>query len=78
MNVGENGRGVASRWYPETLAKRLRALGSMSHAVEFVEGDAFRLIQKHLESKDVAFLSTRLTPLAWASAQDAGFTGTAS
>jgi DNA adenine methylase len=55
MNVGENGRGVASRWYPETLAKRLRALGSLSSAVHFVEGDAFALIRQFLSRKDTAF-----------------------
>jgi DNA adenine methylase len=55
MNVGENGRGVASRWYPETLAKRLRALGLLSEAVTFVEGDAFSLINKYCGRKEVAF-----------------------
>ena len=55
MNVGENGRGVASRWYPETLAKRLRALGCLTSTVDFVEGDAFPLIKKYLDRKDAAF-----------------------
>jgi DNA adenine methylase len=55
MNVGENGRGVASRWYPETLAKRLRALRTLSPAVKFIEGEAFPLIKKYLSRKDVAY-----------------------
>jgi DNA adenine methylase len=55
MKVGENGRGVASRWYPETLVKRLSALGSLSSMIDFVEGDAFDLISHYLNCKDVAF-----------------------
>jgi DNA adenine methylase len=55
MRIGENGRGVASRWYPETLVKRLRALGSLRSAIEFVEGDAFALINQNLRRKDVVF-----------------------
>jgi DNA adenine methylase len=55
MNVGENGRGVASRWYPDTLVRRLSALGSLRSAIDFVEGDAFVLISRYLDRKDVAF-----------------------
>lgn len=55
MKVGENGHGVASRWYPETLAKRIRALDSLRFAINFVEGDAFDLIRRYLNRKEVAF-----------------------
>jgi len=55
MKVGENGRGVASRWYPETLVKRIKALGALRTAIEFVEGDAFALIKQYLNRKDVAY-----------------------
>lgn len=55
MKDGENGRGVASRWYPETLAKRLRSLAFLSPAVKFVQGDAFSLIAEYRSRKDVVF-----------------------
>ncbi len=55
MNVGENGRGVASRWYPETLVKRLRALDSLRSSIDFIEGDAFELIERFLGRTDIAF-----------------------
>jgi len=55
MNVGENGHGVASRWYPETLVRRLRALGSLRPAIDFVEGDAFTLICQYIHRNDVVF-----------------------
>jgi len=54
MKTGENGRGIASRWYPETLARRIRGIGLCRHRKEFVEGDAFDLIRSHLRAKGTA------------------------
>ena len=54
MKTGENGRGIASRWYPETLARRIRGIGLCRHRMEFVEGDAFDLIRGHLRAKGTA------------------------
>jgi DNA adenine methylase len=53
MKSGENGHGVGSRWYPDTLVKRLRALATLGPAITFVEGDAFPLIRRYLGRKDV-------------------------
>ena len=36
---GENGNGVASRWSPDTLAIRLRAIGEYADRITFCEGD---------------------------------------
>ena len=36
---GENGRGILSRWYPETLATRLSAIQEYADRIAFVEGD---------------------------------------
>jgi DNA adenine methylase len=55
MKVGENGNGVASRWYPETLVKRLRSLACLGSSVTFEEGDAFQLIRRYVNQTDVAF-----------------------
>ncbi len=55
MKVGENGRGVASRWYPETLIKRARVLGTLSARIEFYQEDAFSLIERHLNKPEVVF-----------------------
>ena len=52
---GENGRGVASRWYPRTLATRIRAIASMRNRIEFVAGDAFNLIHRFVRRKTAAF-----------------------
>lgn len=41
---GENGKGVASRWYPETLAARLNAVAACADRIDFREGDGLRLL----------------------------------
>jgi DNA adenine methylase len=55
LSKGENGRGVSSRWYPETLVRRLHVLKTIQPFIEFYEIDAFALIERYLGSKDVAF-----------------------
>lgn len=55
MRNGENGRGVASRWYPETLVKRLRILRTLSPFIDFFETDAFDLIRRYQKKRDVVF-----------------------
>jgi len=47
MKNGENGRGVASRWYPETLARRIRALGELKKSIEVIHGDGMQVIAEH-------------------------------
>ena len=41
---GENGRGVLSRWYPETLAARLAAIREYADRIVFVEGDGLKVL----------------------------------
>ena len=43
--VGENGRGVASRWYPGTIVDRLRLIKEHSDRIAFCEGDGMRLFE---------------------------------
>ena len=42
--VGENGRGVASRWYPTTIANRLRKITKFAGRITFCEGDGVGLL----------------------------------
>ena len=49
---GENGRGVASRWYPGTLVSRLRAIGEHSGRIEFRETDGVHLLETQLPESD--------------------------
>lgn len=45
VKKGENGNGVASRWYPSTLAARIRAIGSCAERFEFFQGDGVSLVE---------------------------------
>jgi len=46
---GENGKGIASRWYPETLANRLRNIASVSNRITFHEEDGMKLLEPMLQ-----------------------------
>lgn len=41
---GESGNGVSSRWYPDTLIRRLRAVSQHANQLHFVEGDGVALL----------------------------------
>ena len=43
--LGENGKGVASRWYPETLTKRLRDITRHMDRIGFCETEGMKLLQ---------------------------------
>ena len=61
---GENGKGVASRWYPETLAKRLEDISNYSQYIGFCETDGLQLLEFVLEesgSRTVAFVDPPYT-----------------
>lgn len=52
---GENGKGIASRWYPATLANRIRNLILLRGRVTFVEGDGLAYLQETLNLPYVAY-----------------------
>ena len=45
---GENGKGVASRWYPETMIKRLHAISNYRDRIAFHDADGLTLLEKTL------------------------------
>lgn len=55
INAGENGKGIASRWYPETLQQRIHALVALRPRVTFVQGDALPLLAAHAEDAGRAY-----------------------
>ena len=55
MKEGENGSGVSSRWYPRTLATRIRAIGSYTDRLDFFQGDGISLIDLSKDSQTTAF-----------------------
>lgn len=55
IKTGESGRGLRSRWYPETLARRIREINREKDRLTFVEGDGFGLIEEHKADAEAAF-----------------------
>ena len=55
MRRGEDGRGIRSRWYPETLAKRIEIISGLKNQLHFRQGDAFLLISEYLQRSDAVF-----------------------
>ena len=55
MREGENGKGIKSRWYPETLARRIRDIASVRSRVSFIQGDAFETIESFRQAAKVVF-----------------------
>ncbi len=46
--VGENGKGLSSRWYPDTTVKRLSAIARYSSCIDFRETDGLRLLEENV------------------------------
>lgn len=55
MREGESGKGISSRWYPATLAKRIRDIDSIRNRLTFQHEDAFDVINSFQGRKDVVF-----------------------
>lgn len=54
IKKGENGKGIASRWYPKTLRDRIIAIGYVKDRIKFITGDAFKVLEQNL-SNDKAY-----------------------
>lgn len=55
VKTGEAGRGLNSRWYPETLASRIEALQALREKVAFEKVDAFAAIKRFADDPDAFF-----------------------
>ncbi|MDR2692345.1 MAG: DNA adenine methylase [Dysgonamonadaceae bacterium] len=52
---GENGKGIASRWYPKTLYDRIMAIDHVKQKIRFITGDAFDILAQNRDNKDAYF-----------------------
>jgi DNA adenine methylase len=43
---GEAGKGIRSRWYPVTLAKRIQNIASLSPQITFIHGDGMQILRQ--------------------------------
>jgi DNA adenine methylase len=56
MKMGERGNGLASRWYPDTLARRIRDITAYASRIEFITGDGLPVIKQYAnQSRTVLF-----------------------
>lgn len=53
--AGENGKGIGSRWYPETISKRIRDIGRVKDRIDFVQGDGLAVLRQYAERENTVF-----------------------
>lgn len=45
LNQGEAGKGIHSRWYPETLATRIETIHALREKITFADGDGLKVLE---------------------------------
>lgn len=62
--IGENGKGLASRWYPETIAKRVGEITKHADRIRFCEGDGMGVmvaLEKQIDNGMAVFVDPPYT-----------------
>lgn len=52
---GENGKGIHSRWYPQTIAKRIQNIEFFSKYIRFYHADAFQIMAEYKDKPNVVY-----------------------
>lgn len=52
---GENGKGLSSRWYPETLSRRILNIHAVRERLTFVQGDGLQVMREHADNSRAVF-----------------------
>ncbi len=52
---GENGKGIKSRWYPDTLRKRILDIGRIRDRISLIEGDGIQILEHNANRSDVTY-----------------------
>ncbi|HEX8772844.1 MAG TPA: DNA adenine methylase [Pyrinomonadaceae bacterium] len=55
LRHGENGKGIKSRWYAETLKRRILDIRAMRERLTFIEGDGLEIIKQQARRDDAVF-----------------------
>ena len=55
MKLGENGKGIRSRWYPQTLKNRILDISAVRDRIQFLEGDGMQALRSHAARSDAVF-----------------------
>ncbi len=54
LRKGEKGKGLSSRWYPDTLVERITKIADASKRIDFTKGDGFEAMEKYASSPNAA------------------------
>jgi DNA adenine methylase len=55
LKYGENGKGIRSRWYPQTLRKRILNIARIRERITFIEGDGLQALRQNAHRADAVF-----------------------
>lgn len=55
LKYGEKGKGIASRWYAETLKRRILEIRAIRERIKFIEGDGLDVIKENVQRTDAVF-----------------------
>lgn len=55
VKAGEAGKGLRSRWYPETLHKRILDIVKLRDKINFIHGDGLAVMQQYAKDDHVVF-----------------------
>jgi len=55
IKYGENGKGLLSRWYPETLRRRILEIASIRDRIRFEQGDGVAVMGANAERTDAVY-----------------------
>lgn len=55
LKYGENGKGIHSRWYPTTIAKRFLSLNTIADRIDFRSYDGLKVMQEFADRHDTIY-----------------------
>lgn len=61
IKSGENGKGIQSRWYPDTLSRRILSIAEIKERFDFLQGDGICVLEGVEDASAVAFIDPPYT-----------------
>ena len=55
IKYGENGKGIASRWYPDTLKRRILDIATVKDRITAIQGDGLAVMEQYTNRSDAVF-----------------------
>ena len=55
LKKGEKGKGLSSRWYPDTLVDRIGEIAEAKDRIRFVHGDGMGVAKRYVHNENAAF-----------------------